>query len=278
MATTRRTPTVVVARTVRPGREREFERWVSRLLAAARQAPGYLDAELQRPSDINPSEWIIVYQFSEAVLLSRWLISPERTTLMAEGADLIEGEAREQVVALTSGGEPVTAVSSVRVRPGAEEMYLGLYGEMLERLRHADGFVRCELLEPVAGVQDDTVVMYSFDTRAHLDAWLDSTERREILDRMEPIVEGTRTVNVIGGFAGWFGPVGSSMVKRWKQAVVVLVALVPVTLGVTALRLAVLPDLAWVPAALLGNVVGVVVLTWVAMPQLTRRLEPWLRR
>ncbi len=109
--------------------------------------------------------------------------------------------------------------------------------------------------------------------------WLTSDERRRILGEMERHTEGDRTVNVVGGFAGWFTPVGGPDVKRWKSAVAVLGALVPVSLLFTAIRLALFPDHRTLRiATVLGNIVGILVLTWLVMPTVTRRLDSWLRR
>jgi uncharacterized protein len=277
-ASGRDVPTVVVARNVKPGREREFERWVRRLVAASEAAPGHLDASVEPPNEAHPDEWVVVYRFADTALLHAWLSSPARQKLIETGADLIDGEAREQVVALAADHEPVTAVISVRVTPGREAGYRVLHERLVERLTGFDGFRRCELLEPVAGVQDDTVTVLSFDERDHLDAWLTSPEREEILVEMEPLVDGTRTVNVVGGFAGWFAPGFGADVKRWKQAATVLLALFPTTLLITLVREAVAPDLAVVPAVFIGNVLGVAALSWLLMPTLTRWLDPWLRR
>jgi antibiotic biosynthesis monooxygenase (ABM) superfamily enzyme len=43
--------TAVASRRVKQGREREFEEWLSGILAAAKEAPGYLGSEVLRPSD-----------------------------------------------------------------------------------------------------------------------------------------------------------------------------------------------------------------------------------
>lgn len=271
-------PTVVVARTPRPGREREFERWLRALAAAARDAPGHVQSDVQPPTDAHPGEWVIVYQFEDVSSLDAWLVSPERDALIADGHDLLVGEEREQVVALAAEGESVTAVASFRVKPGAEHRYAELYDRLLERLRGFEGFLRCELMEPVAGVQDDTVVVFSFDTREHLDDWLGSGERRAMLDEIDEFVEARPTVNVIGGFGGWFGQPGMAEVKRWKQALVVLVALFPTALVLGTLQRRLIPDVPFVWSVLIGNVLGVVILSWVLMPFLTGRLAGWLRR
>ena len=274
----RRTPTVIVARRVRPGRERDFQRWIRRLLAEAAEAPGYVDAEAQPPDALHPDEWVIVYQFEDAESLQSWLRSEERTDLIEDGQELILGVPREQVVALAPESEPVTAVSSVRVRDGMQDAYRELHHQIEEAISVFPGFVRVDLYEPVPGVQDDTVVVMAFDGREHLDRWLRSDERRQILRRMEDVVEGDRTVNVVGGYAGWFSPAGAPPVKTWKQASVVLLGITPTSLGLTALRTWLVPDLPLVPAVLLSSALGVTILTWGVMPVLTRRLEGWLRR
>jgi antibiotic biosynthesis monooxygenase (ABM) superfamily enzyme len=278
VAIDRTMPTVVVARTPVPGREEEFERWLRRLVAAARQAPGHVHSDIQPPTDVHPGEWVILYQFADADSLHAWLTSQERDALVAEGRDLIAGGIREQVVALAQQPEPVTCVASFYVKPGSEALYVEFHDELVQTMMTFPGFMRSELFPPIAGIQDDTVVLMSFDTREHLDAWLESGERRRMLAAIDPIIEGERTLNVVGGFAGWFGRPGMAKVKRWKQAAVVLVAIMPISLLVTALRRWLLPDANWWTSVLIGNIVGVALLSWVAMPILTRLFEGWLRR
>ena len=274
----RHQPTVIVARRALPGRERDLERWLRRLVARAAEAPGYVDAEVQPPNELHPDEWVVVYRFADQRTLARWMESSERSAMMASGADLVDGPAREQVVALAPHSDRVTAVSSVRVKPDEMAAFRALHGEILVALSSSAGFLRADLFEPVEGVQDETVVVLAFDSREHLDQWLASPERAGILGEMERHSDGERTVNVVGGFAGWFTPLGGADVRRWKSAVTVLAAIVPVSLLYTLLRISLFPDLHAAVATVIGNVVGIVVLTWLAMPWLTRRLDGWLRR
>jgi len=272
----RRTPTVIVARRARPGREREFERWLRRLVARASHATGYVDADIQPPNALHPDEWVVVYQFVDAESLEAWLVSPTRATLLADGNELVESGAREQVVAVNAADEPVTAVSSVRVKPERIAEHRALHEQILADLSTTEGFVRVELFEPVEGVQDDTVVFITFDSRHHLDRWLGSDRRRQILDQMEALTDSARTVNVVGGYAGWFG--GGARVTRWKSAAAVLLALVPTSLLYAWVRAAFFADVPLVVAVVIGNVFGIIVLTWLLMPAITRWLQNWLRR
>jgi hypothetical protein len=278
-AESRTTPTVIVSRRVAPGREAEFERWMQRIHAAVVEQPGYLHDDHQPPDARHPDEWVVTYQFTDRDALEAWLASAIRRRLVAEGRDLVVGEPREQVLALAEhDARPVTAVISSRVKPGKEAEYRAVHDDIELALATTEGFRRCELFEAVPGVQPDTIVVFAFDTREHLDAWLESDARRALIGRFEPLVEGERTLNVVGGFAGWFSTDGERPIKRWKQSLAVLLGLFPVSLAVTAVRNELAPGLPLVPGVLLGNAVGVLALGYVLMPNITRWLAGWLRR
>ena len=282
----RNVPTVVVARRARPGEEASFEAWLMRLVAAAHDAPGHLRSTVREPSDQHPDEWTIVYQFDSVECRQLWLDSPARRQLLDEGRDLTEGEPREQVLAMAYEPAPVTAVASFRLGPDGASRVPGFERDVRAALAHFDGYLSGQVFEPVDGIQDDTVVTFTFDTRAHLDRWLESAERAELLASIEPHVRGERTINVVDdiagslgpSFAGWFGHASDRPVKRWKQASVVLLALFPTSLALTVLRGWLLPDLPVVAAVFVSNVAGIAVLTWLLMPYLTRLLGGWLRR
>ena len=122
------------------------------------------------------------------------------------------------------------------------------------------------------------MIVFSFRSRDQLDVWLNSDERSKQLERLDEFVEGDRQVNVVGGFGGWF-TFGQRQVKTWKQAAVVLLALYPTVLVINELLGWVLPDsFPYLLSVLVGNILGVGVLSWVLMPRLTLLLDNWLRR
>jgi hypothetical protein len=271
-------PTVIVARRFRPGREREGERWLRRLSDAAVAMPGHVESTMQPPNVQHPDEWVIVYRFESPEHLAGWLDSARRHELIEEGEPLIDGDAREQVIALTDETTTVTAVASFPIDPNRTPEFRDWYRRLHDVLDRFDGFIRSELVEPVPGTQDDTAIIFSFTSRQALDRWLDSSERREVLAEIDPLLEGERTVNVVGGFAGWFSGSTSSTPKRWKQAALVLLALYPTAMALGVVRNALYPDLTDPLAVLVGNVVGVAILSWLLMPVLTQRFDTWLRR
>jgi antibiotic biosynthesis monooxygenase (ABM) superfamily enzyme len=269
---------VIVARTARPGREREFERWLHRITETAARQPGHLGSDLQPPGTQHPNEWVIIYQFEDQEQLTAWIDSPSRAELLAEGAELTDGPARVQKLAMGAGQDPVTAVASFRVRTGSEAAFEQSYEQVLDSIDEFDGFLRAQLFPPVDGVQDETVIVFSFQSRDQLDAWLGSEERSVGLANMDEHIEGERQINVVGGFGGWFG-VGEARVKTWKQAAIVLLALYPTVLVLNETLGRVLPnDLPYLLDVFIGLVVSVAILSWLLMPRLTRVLTGWLRR
>ncbi len=270
-------PTIVVSRRVKPGREREFERWNARIRAAAERFPGHLGSEAQPPNEAHPDEWMIVYRFATADQLDAWMNSPARQALLTEGNRLLDGPVREQRF-VQSEREAVTAVMSQRVRPEAWSEFRRAHAEITETMREFAGFLHSELAEPVPGVQEEHVVIFAFDSRANLDRWMESAARQRVLALIEPLIEGERTLNVVGGFAGWFSVDTAREPPRWKQALAVLVALFPTTLLLGYLQRSWSPEAPWVPALFVSNVVSIAILTWLLMPLVTRTLSRWLHR
>jgi uncharacterized protein len=271
-------PTVIVARRFRPGRERDGEHWLRRLIDAASAMPGHVESTMQPPDVQHPDEWVIVYRFASSEHLDEWLDSARRHELIAEGEELIDGDAREQVIALADEATTVTAVASFRIDPTGTAEFREWYRRLHDVLDRFDGFIRSELVEPVPGTQDDTAIIFSFTSRRALDRWLESSERRRILAEIDPLLQSDRTVNVIGGFAGWFSGSTSAAPKRWKQAALVLLALYPTAMVLGEVRSVLYPDLSDSLAVLVGNIIGVAILSWVLMPALTQRFDGWLRR
>jgi antibiotic biosynthesis monooxygenase (ABM) superfamily enzyme len=90
--------TAVASRRVRPGREEEFERWVSGILAAANGFPGYLGSEVLRPAGPEDDEYRIVFRFDHASNLELWEGSEERRRLLREVRPLLQEDEKVRVL------------------------------------------------------------------------------------------------------------------------------------------------------------------------------------
>ena len=88
--------TAMASRRVKRGREQEFEEWVSGILAAVKTFPGYLGAEVLRPSDPDDNEYKIIVQFDHASNLHTWETSKERQRWLRKSRPLLDEEEKFQ--------------------------------------------------------------------------------------------------------------------------------------------------------------------------------------
>lgn len=270
-------PTVIVSRRVAEGREEEYRRWAEHISAVAATFPGHLGAELQPPGPAHPAEWVIVYRFATQEQLEVWLASERRAALVADAEPLIVGAPVEHRIARPQSVEAAaTAVISQRVPDGSLEEFRRCQVELALVMSRFPGFLHSEVIEPVPGVQDDHVVAITFEDRAALDRWLGSPERAEAVRTIESLVQGDRSISVVDGFAGWFTELPGKAPKRYKQATAVLLALFPTSLALSFLFRSVDHGLPWPAVVFASNVLGIVALTWVLMPRVTRALSGWL--
>ena len=90
--------TAVASRRVKPGREREFEEWVSGIRAAVKKFPGYLGSEVLRPSGSEDGEYVIVFRFDHASNLHVWEDSEERRRWLDKSRPLLHEEEKVDVL------------------------------------------------------------------------------------------------------------------------------------------------------------------------------------
>lgn len=196
--------TVIIGQRVRAGKEREFERWQHDLNREASRYAGFLGAEVDPPTAVQP-EWVVVYRFDSIAHLQAWLNSATRQDRLSAGRDYLDGPATQQVVGGRAKPDDalVTAVVSHRVSADQVDDFLAWQ----ERLRLAEntfpGFRGSELFRPVPEVQDEWTAIYRYDTAADLDRWLGSKERRDLLAEGERFSDfELRTVD--NSFGSWF--------------------------------------------------------------------------
>ncbi|MFZ0833433.1 MAG: antibiotic biosynthesis monooxygenase, partial [Mycobacterium sp.] len=174
--------TVIIGQRLRPGCDDAFLTWQHDLNNAASRYPGFVGAEVLPPSAVR-HDWTVVYRFDTVANLRAWLNSATRQDRLAQGRAFLDGPRTQQVI--SGSAKPpdqlVTAVVTHRVAPEQVDDFLAWQ----ERMRLAEsrfpGFRGSELFRPIDGVQDEWTAMYRYDTSADLDAWLLSSERRQLL-------------------------------------------------------------------------------------------------
>lgn len=274
--------TVVLAQEVKDGLDAAYEAWQGQLNDLVQSQAGFLGTEVIRPVPGVQREWVVVYRFDGAENLRSWLDSPERARLLEEGHDLFVRPAEQMTM---SGGPAadagVTLVVQHQVKPGCESTFREIMDQIRRTERSQPGCLGSELLPPVPGVEDDWTSLVRFDTREHLDRWIENPERVAMVRRLEPQLSRLELRKVGSSFGSWFSfdMDDGAATPNWKQALTVLLTLYPTVMalhyGLTPLLDAIgMPF--WL-SMFVGNVVSIVALTWLLMPLATRALQFWLR-
>jgi len=179
---------------------------------------------------------------------------------------------------------PVTVSITRHVDPAhADEMTAWVHAgtALAERF---PGFLGAGWVRP-STTSDEWHMLYRFDGEESLAGWEASSQRAWWRGSAQGLVGESRK-ELRTGIEGWFDRPHEHDVEdlrpatpappRWKQAVMIWFAFFPLSLAVTLLLGATVPELATAPRVLLSTVVMTPVMTYLVLPWLTRNLEWWL--
>ncbi len=271
--------TVIIGEKVRPGCEEAFLAWQHALNRAASHYPGFIAAEINPPTPVQP-QWSLIYRFDSVPNLQAWINSATRQERLAEGMRYLDGPSTQQVV--TGGASPpdtlVTAVVTHRVPPEHVDEFLSWQDRLWLAENEFPGFRGSEIFRPIEGVQDEWTALYRYDSAADLDRWLTSAERQQLLDEGKRFSDfQLRTID--NSFGSWFtfeGDGGQTHpLSEFKTVIAVWVGLYP-TVMLLALAMSPAGMPVWLDR-LFSNLLGSFVMTYVTMPfYVNRLLKRWL--
>jgi uncharacterized protein len=89
--------TVIVTRTAKKNRIKEFEEWMEGIIHEAMRFEGHMGVNIIRPHDLSQPEYVIIFHFNSHVNLKKWERSPERKRWLDKGKDIIEGEPKVEM-------------------------------------------------------------------------------------------------------------------------------------------------------------------------------------
>lgn len=272
---------LVVQTCVRPQAVDAFERWQRRYSEAVASSVGYLDGELIAPSPPVQVDWVRVERFTSSAAARTWLQSEQHGSLADELQPLL---ARPVEINLFTGTDArpasVSAIITTRVVPGRQEAFLRWQRRVASVQASFEGFRGYKLEPPVGEVQPDWVIALSFDSDEHLEAWLESPQRRELIAEASAFDANTRIRKIRNGFESWFATrAEQAPPPAWKQNALVLLVLYPVVVAFGKwVQTPLLVDRGvpfWL-ALFIGNAVSVALLGWLLVPRANAAFRWWL--
>ncbi|MCS5722428.1 hypothetical protein N1028_17225 [Herbiconiux sp. CPCC 203407] len=245
--------------------------------------PGFLERQVIEPKPPLQVDWVIVQRFRDVDSARGWLQSAERQNLMAEIKDDFIGN--DDVHLFTEEAKHPSEAASVlissAVAPEDESAFLDWQREISAVESRFDGFLGHKIERPVPGVQDDWVVILSFDTDEHLNAWIESPERRSLLEAGAAYNEKLTLTKASYGFGFWTGSRSALPDPIFKSNLLVLLMLYPIVFLWGYFIADPLFNDHGVPfwlSLFIGNLVSTQLLGWFFVPWAFKLFGWWVKR
>jgi antibiotic biosynthesis monooxygenase (ABM) superfamily enzyme len=175
-----------------------------------------------------------------------------------------------------------TVVITHRVRGDKQPEYEAWVREISPLARSAPGHLDWTLVRPIPGATEIYTVIIRFQTTEDLKNWINSSERKRLIEKVQPLLVNEDDFYISSGLDFWFTPAGSKakVPVRWKQFLLTWSAIYPLVLGVPQLVLPAVRAIGFSPNLLLDTLavttVVVYLMVFVIMPRYTRLLQRWL--
>ncbi len=271
---------------VRPGSEDAFSAWQARHAAVISGFSGFISSDMIPPSDGKPGDqWTLIMNFESEETLAAWQESAERGRSVGEVVPLLEeGDFGETIKINGSGEAPganVTEVIFSKIRSGMTDQYRAWVERIQQAQAKYPGYRGMYLQPPPRGTENGhwtTILRY--DTAGHLEAWMDSRERKALIAESKAFVESEELMRLATAFPGWvpLDPMTGEGPPNWKTAMLVLLGLFPIVM----LELRFLsPHLTAFGihgslATFIGNSLSVALTSFFTMPWFVRAFGWWL--
>jgi len=174
---------------------------------------------------------------------------------------------------------PLTVVISRRVIKGREAEFEALSSRMTERAASYPGYMGANMFRPASADDPEYRIIFKFASEADLGAWQESTERRELLEQIEPLLVAPSKTETLSGLVNWFTLPGHNPVKpppKYKMTLVSWLALYPTVTLIFFLFNDLLLKLPLLIRTLVVTAVVMILMSYVLMPRFTRWFAFWL--
>jgi uncharacterized protein len=148
--------------------------------------------------------------------------------------------------------------------------------------RASPGYLDWHIVRPITGLTETFTVIIRFDTKAHLQEWMESPTRARLIEKVKPLFVTGDDFFISSGLDFWFTPAGAraKVPVRWKQFLATWSAIYPLVLGVPlvvtpALQYLGIPDNRYLTTLAVTGIV-VFFMVYLVMPRYTKITRRWL--
>lgn len=243
--------------------------------------PGFLGQEIRSPVPPGQVDWFVIQHFRDANSARAWMESKTLGDALKEAEPYFVGDSN---ISIVDDARSNYATTSVSVRCLVPEHLEGAFLEWEREVFRAeakfDGFVGHRLERPVPGLQPRWTLVLTFDTEGHLNDWLGSSTRKELIERGTAFQDDVQVEKLGYGFDFWSASDGSanSAESIFKGNLIVLMVLYPVVfLWGYFVGTPLLGNVPFWIALFIGNLFSTQLLGWYVAPKAFKALDWWIK-
>jgi uncharacterized protein len=263
---------------LKSGQEEFFADWQAKLNAAIVAFPGFVSLEFVNSTPAH-QEWTIVERFKTIAQATAWKASsPCRQILNELRSIVIEQNVEETLIDQSPLIGGVTEVIVVEVLPEKETVFREWIAKIHALEAKFEGFRGVYVQSPIENHGKFWITLLQFDTIEHLDQWITSSTRQDILSESKGLIAYMEHHRVISPYAGWFASIAriGQLPALWKQTMVILLVLFPIVMLEFKYLNPHLDGLNLSLSTFIGNALSVSLISFPAMPFAIYCLKWWL--
>lgn len=173
---------------------------------------------------------------------------------------------------------PVTVVVTRVVKPGHEKDFELWQEKIIQETAKVEGYLGVSVIRPKDPKHPEYVTIFTFDQYSNLKRWFDSEIRKRLLAESRSFAPDDPKMQILTGLESWFTLPGHAM-QAPENYKMVLVTTVIVYVLVNSISFVTSPLIGTLP--LFGQTafttpITCAIMTYWAMPKVTRLLRRWL--
>jgi antibiotic biosynthesis monooxygenase (ABM) superfamily enzyme len=173
----------------------------------------------------------------------------------------------------------VALIITHTIKAGEEKRYEAWLTDILDAVSSFPGYLGREVFLPSQGMRTYTSIV-RFVSSEHLNAWVESEARNIFVSRVSYLLEKGDLHEIRTGIDFWFTPEGVRPPRPWKQFLLTLSAVYPLSLIISFLLIPLVRIVPLLGQPLIGGLLIAAtltaLLTFVIMPRYTRLAKRWL--
>ncbi|SDF98123.1 hypothetical protein SAMN05421827_102308 [Pedobacter terrae] len=175
-----------------------------------------------------------------------------------------------------------SVVITHHILEGKQKEYEKWLDEIVPITKHSQGFIDLQIVRPIPKLTFVYTVIIRFDTIDNLKSWMESGDRKQIIEKASPFFRKNDRYQIKSGLDFLFNAEneGHKVPVRWKQYLVTWSAIYPLSLIIPVLLQ---PFLRWlgIPVnhyfdAFINSGCIVLLMVYLVMPNYTRLIKKWL--